>query len=128
MNLPRKPSLWRALRLRCPYCGVEPLLQRGSWFNFRAGCPRCGYRYEREEGYYTGGSWMVNFPVTATSIFVLSWVMVVKFPQLSGLLLAAAVSALAVVLGLFIYPFCMAIWMYFEHVFHPLTSEDQWQP
>lgn len=124
----KKASLWRALRLRCPYCGVEPLLKKGSWFDFRPGCPRCEYRFEREEGYYTGGSWMVNFPITATSIFILCWVMVVKVPGFGGLKLASVISVLAVAFGVFIYPFCMAIWMYAEHLFHPLGPEDRWQP
>ena len=49
-----RPKAWtfigRALRLRCPECGVSPLfvpLRRvrslDDWFRPLDGCPRCGY-------------------------------------------------------------------------------------
>ena len=49
----------RALRLRCPVCGTRPIflpLRRvrnlDDWFRPLDGCPRCGYAYEREPGYF----------------------------------------------------------------------------
>src|SRR5579884_2595182 len=44
--------LWRALLLRCPRCGEGPLYKRG--YTMYEACPVCGWRYEREEGYWTG--------------------------------------------------------------------------
>ena len=43
----------RGLRLRCPRCGGGKLFQ--SWFKLKARCPTCGYKIEREEGFWLGG-------------------------------------------------------------------------
>ena len=51
--------LGRAARLKCPVCGTRPIFLplrrvRGldDWFSPLDGCPRCGYPYEREPGYF----------------------------------------------------------------------------
>jgi len=51
-SLPR--ALWKALRLRCPYCHRGKLFR--GWPNrmFRH-CPNCGLPYLRESGFYLGG-------------------------------------------------------------------------
>jgi uncharacterized protein (DUF983 family) len=60
----------RALHLRCPECGVSrvfvPLRQVRNlfdWFTPLDGCPRCGYAYEREPGYFLLAVWGVNYGV-----------------------------------------------------------------
>ena len=68
------PRAWtfigRALRLRCPECGVSPVfvpLRRvrslDDWLRPLDGCPRCGYAYEREQGYWLLAIWAVNYGV-----------------------------------------------------------------
>ncbi|MDH4470554.1 MAG: DUF983 domain-containing protein [Verrucomicrobiae bacterium] len=59
---------WRALRLRCPLCGISPifipLLNTRSlrdWFTPLDGCTRCGYPYEREPGYFLMSIWAINY-------------------------------------------------------------------
>jgi uncharacterized protein (DUF983 family) len=44
--------LIRGLLLRCPNCGKGKLFRRG--FTMYEKCPVCGWRFEREEGYWTG--------------------------------------------------------------------------
>ncbi|MFZ4776940.1 MAG: hypothetical protein ACOYM3_16345 [Terrimicrobiaceae bacterium] len=58
----------RALRLRCPECGKSPvfvpltrLRSLRDWFTPLDGCPRCGYAYERETGYFLLAIWAVNY-------------------------------------------------------------------
>jgi uncharacterized protein (DUF983 family) len=58
------------MRLRCPGCGVSALfipLRRvrrlRDWFTPLDGCPRCGYPYEREPGYYLIPIWAINYGV-----------------------------------------------------------------
>jgi uncharacterized protein (DUF983 family) len=62
----------RALRLRCPECGVSPVFVplgrvRGidDWLRPLDGCPRCGYAYEREPGYWLLAIWGVNYGLVA---------------------------------------------------------------
>src|SRR6266581_4465891 len=62
----------RALRLRCPECGEYPIFKPVrrvrslyDWFYPLDGCPRCGYAYERESGYFLLAIWAVNYGVVA---------------------------------------------------------------
>jgi uncharacterized protein (DUF983 family) len=62
--------LCRAARLRCPACGVSPIFVPSKrvrslrdWFTQLDGCPRCGYPYEREPGYYLIPIWAINYGV-----------------------------------------------------------------
>jgi len=58
-----EPDLWqflkRGLLLRCPECGISPIFKPfrechslDDWALPLKGCPRCGYAYEREQGYF----------------------------------------------------------------------------
>src|SRR3954462_15734478 len=71
-----RPGAWtcirRALRLRCPECGVsrifKPWRQTRSfddWFRTLDGCPICNYVYEREQGYFLLAIWGVNYGLIA---------------------------------------------------------------
>jgi uncharacterized protein (DUF983 family) len=70
------PGAWvcigRALKLRCPECGVSPIFIEAkrvrsiwNWFTPLDGCPRCGYAYERESGYFLMATWGVNYGIVA---------------------------------------------------------------
>ena len=48
----RLRGLFRAARLRCPRCGDGPLFR--GWFRMHESCPRCGFSYAREPGFYLG--------------------------------------------------------------------------
>lgn len=57
----------RAARLRCPVCGTKPIFPRAhtvrrpfDWFTPLDGCPRCGYAYEREPGYFLLAVWVID--------------------------------------------------------------------
>ena len=58
--------------LRCPECGVSPLFvplrkvrSLFDWFTPLDGCPRCGYAYEREQGYFLLAIWGLNYGLIA---------------------------------------------------------------
>ena len=62
----------RALRLKCPECGVHPVFvplrqvrSLYDWFYPLDGCPQCGYAYEREAGYFLLAIWGVNYGLIA---------------------------------------------------------------
>jgi len=80
----QKPKAWtfigRALRLRCPECGVsrifKPWRQTRSlhdWFSTLHGCPQCGYAYEREQGYFLLAIWGLNYGVIAGSAVIITY-------------------------------------------------------
>ena len=62
----------RAIELRCPECGISPVfvpLKRVrsiyDWATPLDGCPRCGYAYLREQGYFLLATWGVNYGIVA---------------------------------------------------------------
>ena len=72
--MPRESDWWlfykRALKLRCPECGehsiFKPLKETRSlndWMHPLEGCPKCGYKYEREPGYFLLSTWALNYGI-----------------------------------------------------------------
>ncbi len=58
----------RACLLKCPECGTKPLFlsvlrvrRLADYFAPLDGCPRCGYAYERETGYFLLAIWAINY-------------------------------------------------------------------
>lgn len=123
-----KPKLTAALRLRCPYCGVTPLRRPGSWFTFAGGCPSCDYNFEREPGYYSGASWMVNFPAIGVTGFALGGFLLYSAGNTDNLMIPIGVGIYMLVFGALFTPHSMAIWLYFEHLLHPIDAEDRYVP
>lgn len=125
MALPKKPSLKLSLKLRCLYCGETPLLAEHSWFRFRKGCITCDYIYEREVGYYAGASQLISFPVASLFAFVLAAVLMFSFPTLNIMHVVGICGIIVVVSGALCTPISMALWMWFDHKFSPLTEKDR---
>jgi uncharacterized protein (DUF983 family) len=62
----------RSLKLVCPECGVSPVFRplretrsTWDWFTPLDGCPRCGYAYQREDGYFLLATWVINYTLVA---------------------------------------------------------------
>ena len=116
--------LIRGLLLRCPYCGKGKLFRRG--FTMYEKCPVCGWRYEREEGYWTGAV-AVNLVVTELLIAL------VAVPLAVALALAQKPVTLLVIIGLplpFILPFLFfrhakSLWMSIDFIVHPVDPEER---
>jgi uncharacterized protein (DUF983 family) len=64
----RLETIARAVRLRCPACGIGPLFR--GLFAMAPECDRCGYSYRREPGFYLGSIY-INYGVTAISTILL---------------------------------------------------------
>ncbi len=65
---------WRATWLKCPVCGTQPMFpplgrtrSLNDWLTPLDGCPRCGYPYEREPGYFLMSIWAVGYIVAAAA-------------------------------------------------------------
>ena len=63
---------WR--HLSCPACGVGEVFP--TWLGMHERCKACGYRYERESGYFLGSIYF-NYGVTCGALmvafFALEW-------------------------------------------------------
>jgi uncharacterized protein (DUF983 family) len=100
--------LLRGLMRRCPRCGQGKLFKR--WFDFPKTCPRCGLRFEREEGAFLG-SLSINYGVTGLAFFALliGW-MVASGGHVSWVPLILSSIVVVIVVPLIFYPFAKTIW------------------
>ncbi|MEO8956389.1 MAG: DUF983 domain-containing protein [Ktedonobacteraceae bacterium] len=116
-------SLIRGILLRCPNCGKGKLFRRG--FKMYERCPVCGWRYEREEGYWTGAI-AINLVITELLIAL------VAVPLAIYLAMAQQPITLLIAIGLpmpFILPFIFfrhakSLWMSVDFMFHPTEQGE----
>lgn len=116
------PKLTHALRLKCPHCGNSPLLKQGSWLEFQTGCEPCGYEYEREAGYFSGASWVINYTVAGLTGLSAGALLLWLAPTLSLNMILGIASGLALVVALAFFPVGKALWIWLDHVLHPLGT------
>lgn len=117
-----RPSLIAAMRLRCPYCRKTPLLADHAWFVFAHGCQRCDYPFEREEGYFTGAAWVINYTFAAFWGLLTGGLLLWKRPQWGSFSISLITAVVALLAATLFFPFGKALWLWLDHVFHPLED------
>jgi uncharacterized protein (DUF983 family) len=119
MRLPSNPRmLWRGLTRRCGRCGSGHLYR--SWFKLIDRCPRCGYIYDREEGFFLG-AFVINFMVTELLLGVVLAVLIGMEASSGGAPLGAMFAAAAaetIIVPLVFYPFAKTIWAAIDMIMH----------
>ncbi len=119
------PRLKHALKLRCPHCGVTPLLAKKSWFQLREGCEVCRYRYIREQGYFTGAAWVMTYTFGSVIGLCIGAGLLILTPQLNVMIVATVAGTLAAVASFSFIPYGKALWLCFDHYFHPLEARER---
>jgi uncharacterized protein (DUF983 family) len=121
-----KPSLGsllaRGLTRRCPRCGEKKVWR--SWSQLVDDCPRCGWHFEREEGYWVSAI-IVNTGVTMAVFGILFvGVLIATIPdvQWGPVLLVAAVTN--VIFPILFFPSSKTVWVAIDLFFH---SPKEWQ-
>ena len=123
------PRAWtfigRALRLRCPECGVSPLFvpwrktrSVRDWYTPLDGCPRCGYGYEREEGYFLMAIWGVHYFTVAGFGLVLG-LLLEHYLKIDIWLIVPIAALPTVLFGFFFARHAKAIYLAVDHYFDP---------
>jgi uncharacterized protein (DUF983 family) len=108
----------RALTRRCPYCGSPGIYD--GYFALRERCPRCGVRFEREEGYFLG-AYALNLIVAEFLGLGLAIILIFK-TDLRDLQLVwqeLIAVALAVAFPVALFPFSRTVWIAMDLIFHP---------
>jgi len=118
--------LWRGMSRRCGRCGEGGLFE--GWFHLRDRCPRCGYRFTREAGAFTG-VYLVNFAVTEALMFAVLMVYVLwlgvsgsdapLWPFLTGCVVFAVVAPVV------FYPFAASTWAAVDLLMRPLDPVEE---
>lgn len=115
----------RALALKCPECGTKPIFipldgvrRLRDWFTPLDGCPRCGYAYERETGYFLLAIWAVNYGVGSLLGLAISFALEIWFSPPLPVLLAAVIVPV-VFFNILFARHSKALFLALDHYFDP---------
>jgi uncharacterized protein (DUF983 family) len=130
-----EPDLWlflkRGFLWRCPECGISPIYRPlrecrslDHWALPLQGCPRCGYKYEREQGYFLlstiGISYMAVGGTGMAAMFIIDGIFHLPVRQTIWIVL----PALPVLMLLFIRH-AKSMFMALDHFFDPHLKGQQ---
>lgn len=125
MSADREPRagtrLGRALRRRCPRCGV-PAFE--SWFGMRRYCSGCGLEFEREPGYWVGAVTINTIVIFATFLVVFGGLVTFTWPDVPWTAVLIATALANVAIPTFCYPMSKTTWLALEMGWHPLEPEE----
>lgn len=111
----------RGVLKHCPVCGKGRLFR--WWFAMRERCPRCGLRFQRIEGHWTGDlgiNVIISFGTLLVTLFV---AFAVSYPN-PGAWMFPLVVGVAVVMPILAYPFSKTIWLAIDLMMRPLEPGE----
>jgi hypothetical protein len=115
----------RGAAKRCASCGKgRPFT---GWFRMVPTCPGCGYRFEREEGFFLG-AYVLNLVMAQALVVLLAIVPAIVLlagnPD-AGLLPAIAGGVAGAVLApIAFYPFSKTLWVAIELIMRPADAME----
>lgn len=116
----------RGLRRRCGRCGRRGIFD--GWFTLRDRCPHCGYRFAREEGFFTGVI-LVNFSVTIMLLWIVIMAYVLWRAATDARSPLAPILTLAIGIGVVVpiafYPNAASAWAALDLVMRPLEPDEE---
>jgi len=108
----------RGLLNRCPNCGAPTLFRKGSWFDVNKDCPRCGFRIERDDGFFIG-SMSLNYGVTLAGF--LTPVMLLAYKGVIGTTTAIVLAGVGSIgFPMAFYRSSRSWWLMQYYLFFPL--------
>jgi len=112
--------VWRAVRLRCPYCGSGRLFR--GWFTMHEQCEKCGVSLAREPGFYLGS---IYFNYGLTSLVVAITYPLLLFNRVAGdKLLLRCSLAFVIVFPILFFRFARSLWLGFDQFVDPRPGEQ----
>jgi hypothetical protein len=101
---------------RCPQCR-DARIFRGLWA-MHAACPRCGLRFDREPGYFTGAmyvSYALALPLLALLVLAVRW-----FLPGSGIERSVALAAVLFLPAVpLVFRYSRILWIYLDRAIDP---------
>ncbi len=115
----------RGLVKRCALCGSGGLFT--GWFKMVDRCPRCGHRFEREEGFFLG-AYVINLGITEGLVLAAGVipciVLLATTPGANVVPLLVAALAVAVVAPLVFYPYSRTLWSAIDLIIRPVEARE----
>ncbi|MFP5297907.1 MAG: DUF983 domain-containing protein [Actinomycetota bacterium] len=109
--------LVRGFRRRCPRCGRGGAFE--GYFKLRDACPSCGYRFYREEGYWTGAMIMNIAACEIWFFFLFVGTLLFTWPDISWVPILVIALITNGLLPVVFYPHSKTLWMAIDLHFHP---------
>ncbi len=117
MQVTRGQIFQRGLTHRCPNCGERDLFRRDKLFELHPACPRCGFRFDTDEGGFLGAL-ALNYGVTAFAI-VLPLVVGAYALDFSTQAIAGLGLAAALITPVLLYRPSRSWWLMCDALFSP---------
>lgn len=110
-------AIGRGLRKRCPNCGQGKVFS--SFFRLNERCSVCGFRFEREPGYWTGAIAVnIAFVEVWVAILILATV-IATAPDVPWTMVWIIGLATNAVLPFLLLPYSRTLWMALHLHFDP---------
>ena len=110
----------RAIRLRCPRCGLGRLF-RGP-FKSLHNCAGCHLRFEREQGYYLGAIYL-NYGATVV-LALTGYFLGERYGALTLTQQIALWGTFSLLFPLWFFRYSRSLWLALDHFFDPGGTED----
>jgi uncharacterized protein (DUF983 family) len=114
--------LVRGLTRKCPVCGQGHLFRR--WFAMVERCPRCGLRFERIDGHFTGALGLNTIAGVVAVCLALVIGVAATLPDIPVATLITVVVTVGVVVPLVCYPFSKTVWTAIDLRMRPLEPGE----
>jgi uncharacterized protein (DUF983 family) len=112
----------RGLTRRCAVCGQGGLTE--GFLRLREKCPRCGYVFERKAGHFVGAVGMNTIFTFALIAVTLVGGMLLMWPDVEFVPLAAVTVSIAVLVPTFFHPIAKTLWVGIDLIIHPLEPGE----
>jgi uncharacterized protein (DUF983 family) len=117
MKITRGQIVARGLMNACPNCGARALFSSGTLFQLNKKCPRCGLRFERDEGFFLG-SMSLNYGITIF-VFLVPVLLLYLAGILSGVVAAVLAGTGAILFPILFYRSSRSWWLMSYYLFLP---------
>jgi uncharacterized protein (DUF983 family) len=113
----------RAIRLRCPHCGIGRVLGKRGRVNER--CAGCNFRFERSDDNYFFGAMFIAYAL-GPGLVILAFlaVVLVTWPDVPWDAISYVAPVLMLVLVVALYPVARVFWVAFDVLFRPVTPDE----
>ncbi len=119
----------RALRLRCPNCGIgrvlAPLRPGRTWGAVLERCSGCGFRFERSDDGYFSGSMLTNLAI-AEGLFAIGFaaVVLITWPDVPWDALTYGAALGMLLSPILLYPVSKVLWLAFDVLLRPVHAGE----
>ncbi len=116
-------ALTRGMAKRCARCGSRGIFR--SYYRLHDSCRRCGMRFERESGEWTGALMVI---LAFTELLFALWFglgLWLTWPDVPWTLLLVGGIVLNIVVPIVAYPWSQSVWIGLHYSFVPLDAAEE---